>query len=45
MVGLIRNRMNLTDLQGLNGRRPPLPADAIRLARNLGMEIGVPSET
>jgi 6-phosphofructokinase 1 len=45
MVGLIRNRMNLTDLQTLAGRRPPLPADAIRLARNLGMEIGVPSET
>ncbi|NDA09297.1 MAG: ATP-dependent 6-phosphofructokinase [Verrucomicrobia bacterium] len=45
MVGLIRNRMNLTDLQTLSGRRPPLPADAIRLARNLGMEIGVPSET
>jgi 6-phosphofructokinase 1 len=44
MVGLIRNRMNLTDLQTLAGRRPPLPADAIRLARNLGMEIGIPSE-
>jgi len=45
MVGLLRNRMNLTDLQEIKGHRPPLPADAIRLARNLGMEVGVPSET
>ena len=45
MVGLIRNRMHLTDLKEIQGHRPPLPADAIRLARNLGMEIGVPTET
>ena len=45
MVGLLRNRMHLTDLNEIKGHRPPLPADAIRLARNLGMEIGVPSET
>jgi 6-phosphofructokinase 1 len=44
MVGLLRNRMNLTDLQEIKGHRPPLPADAIRLARNLGMEVGVPTE-
>ena len=44
MVGLLRNRMNLTDLQEIKGHRPSLPADAIRLARNLGMEVGVPSE-
>ena len=44
MVGLLRNRMNLTDLQEIKGHRPALPADAIRLARNLGMEVGVPSE-
>jgi 6-phosphofructokinase 1 len=44
MVGLVRNRMNLTDLQEIKGHRPSLPADAIRLARNLGMEVGVPSE-
>jgi 6-phosphofructokinase 1 len=44
MVGLIRNRMHLTDLKEIQGHRPPLPSDAIRLARNLGMEIGVPSE-
>ena len=45
MVGLVRNRMHLTDLKEIQGHRPPLPADAIRLARNLGMEIGVPTET
>ena len=45
MVGLLRNRMNLTDLQEIKGHRPALPADAIRLARNLGMEVGVPTET
>jgi 6-phosphofructokinase 1 len=44
MVGLLRNRMNLTDLQEIKSHRPALPADAIRLARNLGMEVGVPSE-
>lgn len=44
MVGLLRNRMNLTDLQEIKGHRPSLPADAIRLARNLGMEVGVPTE-
>ena len=44
MVGLLRNRMNLTDLQEIKGHRPALPADAIRLARNLGMEVGVPTE-
>lgn len=45
MVGLLRNRMNLCDLQEVKGHRPSLPPDAIRLARNLGMEVGVPSET
>jgi len=44
MVGLLRNRMNLTDLQEIKGHRPALPADAIRLARNLGMEVGIPTE-
>ena len=44
MVGLLRNRMNLTDLQEIRGHRPSLPADAIRLARNLGMEVGIPTE-
>jgi 6-phosphofructokinase 1 len=44
MVGLLRNRMNLTDLQEIKGHRPHLPADAIRLARNLGMEVGIPTE-
>ena len=45
MVGLVRNRMNLTDLQEIKGHRPSLPADAIRLARNLGMEVGIPTES
>jgi len=45
MVGLLRNRMNLTDLQEIKGHRPSLPADAIRLARNLGMEVGIPTES
>jgi len=44
MVGLLRGRMNLTPLEEVKGHRPALPADAIRLARNLGMEVGIPTE-
>jgi 6-phosphofructokinase 1 len=45
MVALSEGRMQLRDLDQILGKRKPLPADAIRLARNLGIEIGDVVET
>jgi 6-phosphofructokinase 1 len=40
MVGQVAGKMQLRDLEEILGRRKQLPSDAIRLARNLGIEIG-----
>jgi 6-phosphofructokinase 1 len=40
MVGHSGGRMQLRDLQEILSKTRPLPVDAIRLARNLGIEIG-----
>lgn len=40
MVGQTNGRMQLRDLDEILGKRKDLPADAIRVARNLGIEIG-----
>jgi 6-phosphofructokinase 1 len=40
MVGQVGNRMQLQDFEHILGKRKALPADAVRLARNLGIEIG-----
>lgn len=40
MVGQVAGKMQLRDLQEILNRRKNLPSDAVRLARNLGIEIG-----
>ena len=40
MVGQVQGRMQLRNLDDILGRRKELPADAIRVARNLGIEFG-----
>jgi 6-phosphofructokinase 1 len=40
MVSIVSDRMQLRDFDQILGKRKQLPADAIRLARNLGIEIG-----
>jgi len=40
MVGQTNGRMQLRDLDEILGKRKELPADAIRVARNLGIEFG-----
>lgn len=45
MVSQVAGKMQLRDLDDILGKRKTLPADAIRLARNLGIEIGDVVET
>lgn len=40
MVGQTNGRMQLRDLDEILGKRKDLPGDSIRVARNLGIEIG-----
>jgi 6-phosphofructokinase 1 len=40
MVGQVAGKMQLRDLEEILGKRKTLPSDAIRLSRNLGIEIG-----
>ncbi|MDX6766033.1 MAG: 6-phosphofructokinase [Candidatus Methylacidiphilales bacterium] len=40
MVALSQGKMQLRDLDQILGKKKALPADAVRLARNLGIEIG-----
>ncbi|MCE0483137.1 MAG: 6-phosphofructokinase [Methylacidiphilales bacterium] len=40
MVATVNGKMQLRDLDDILERRKALPADAIRLARNIGIEIG-----
>jgi 6-phosphofructokinase 1 len=40
MVALSAGKMQLRDFDQIIGKRKQLPADAIRLARNIGIEIG-----
>jgi 6-phosphofructokinase 1 len=40
MVATVNGKMQLRDFDEILERRKPLPADAIRLARNIGIEIG-----
>jgi 6-phosphofructokinase 1 len=40
----VGNRMQLLDFDQILGRKKTLPADAVRLARNLGIEIGDAAE-
>jgi 6-phosphofructokinase 1 len=44
MVAQVGNRMQLLDFDQILGRKKTLPADAVRLARNLGIEIGDAAE-
>ncbi len=45
MVGQVQGKMQLLELSTILGKRKSLPSDAIRLARNLGIEIGDVVET
>lgn len=45
MTALVEGRIQLRDFNQILGRRKRLPADAIRVARNLGIEIGDVVET
>lgn len=45
MVALVGGKMQLRDFNDILGKRRTLPADAIRLARNLGIEFGEAVET
>jgi 6-phosphofructokinase 1 len=40
MVATVNGRTQLRDFDEILARRKALPGDAIRLARNLGIEIG-----
>lgn len=40
MVSLVAGKMQLRDFDQILGKRKGLPADALRLARNLGIEFG-----
>ncbi len=44
MVGTVNAQMQLLDFDQILGKRKPLPSDALRLARNLGIVIGDPAE-
>ncbi|HEY8966320.1 MAG TPA: 6-phosphofructokinase, partial [Candidatus Methylacidiphilales bacterium] len=44
MVGQVAGKMQLRNLEEILGRKKDLPADAIRVARNLGIEFGDPVE-
>ncbi|MDD5262385.1 MAG: ATP-dependent 6-phosphofructokinase [Methylacidiphilales bacterium] len=45
MVSLVNGKMNLRDFDEILGRKKNLPADAMRLAKNLGIELGDVMET
>jgi 6-phosphofructokinase 1 len=45
MTALVNGKIQLRDFSQILGRRKDLPGDAIRLARNLGIEIGDVVET
>ncbi|MGF1679132.1 MAG: ATP-dependent 6-phosphofructokinase [Candidatus Methylacidiphilales bacterium] len=45
MVGTLGGKMQLTDFDRILSNKKALPADAIRLARNLGIEFGDSVET
>lgn len=45
MVSLVAGKMQLRDFDQILSRKKDLPSDAIRLARNLGIEIGDAVET
>ncbi len=40
MIGQVEGKMQLRNLEDILGRKKHLPADAIRVARNLGIEFG-----
>lgn len=40
MVATVNGKMQLRDFDEILDRRKPLPSDAIRLARNIGIELG-----
>jgi len=40
MVATVGGKMQLRDFDQILGKKKPLPADAVRLARNLGIEFG-----
>jgi len=40
MVATVGGKMQLRDYDQILGKKKPLPADAVRLARNLGIEFG-----
>jgi len=40
MVATVNGKMQLRDFDDILDRRKALPSDAIRLARNIGVEIG-----
>jgi len=44
MVALVSGKMQLRDFHHILGRKKALPSDAIRLARNIGIEFGEPVE-
>jgi len=44
MVAQAEGKMQLHTLDSILGKRKVLPADAIRVARNLGIEFGDPAE-
>ena len=44
MVGQVGGKMQLRNLDEILGKKKDLPADAIRVARNLGIEFGDPVE-
>jgi 6-phosphofructokinase 1 len=45
MVATVNGRMQLRDFDDILDRRKELPGDAIRLARNIGIEFGDPVES
>ena len=45
MVSLLNGKMNLCNFDEILGRKKNLPTDAMRLARNLGIELGDVMET
>jgi 6-phosphofructokinase 1 len=40
MIATVNGKMQLRDFDDILDRRKALPADSIRLARNIGIEIG-----
>ncbi|MEM9399439.1 MAG: ATP-dependent 6-phosphofructokinase [Verrucomicrobiota bacterium] len=45
MISLVQGKMQIRDFNEILGRKKSLPADAVRLARNIGIEIGEAVET